>query len=134
MDGHRPLFAIDHIVQVTSFGSYQKRWLNETLACSACCDDFLRCVRPASLASPLFQQPQRVVPQCIDFDGLAATRSHDPVADFGIHPGELIAFCPLAEQSVAGSTPMPKRVPRKWCLTISRRPATVAQRDPIVGA
>src|SRR5439155_1206942 len=32
------------------------------------------------------------VPERLDFDGLAATRRDDPVADFGVHPGELDAW------------------------------------------
>src|ERR687897_2749782 len=38
------------------------------------------------LAQPSLQQPKRVVPERIDFDGLASARGHDPAVDLRIHP------------------------------------------------
>ena len=53
-------------------------------------------------AQPAFQQAQGVVPQGVDLDRLAAPRRHDPVADLGVHPGQLIACRALSQQAVAG--------------------------------
>ena len=52
------------------------------------------------LAYPALEQAQRVVPERIDLHGLAAPRRHHPVADLGVHPGELIAVLALAQQAV----------------------------------
>src|SRR5215472_693308 len=50
------------------------------------------------LVHPYFRESQRVIPQRIDFDGFAAARGDDPVADFGIHPCELITLLSLTEE------------------------------------
>src|SRR6185503_13345728 len=43
-------------------------------------------------AVPIGEQAQRVVPERVDLDGLAASRRHDPLADLRIHPRELEAW------------------------------------------
>ena len=51
-------------------------------------------------ANPALEQSHCIVPQCVNLNGLAAARSNDPVADFGVHPGELVAFSSLVQQSI----------------------------------
>src|SRR5215218_964777 len=53
------------------------------------------------LAQPSLQQPKRVVPERVDFNGLASARCDDPVADLRIHPRELVALCALTQQPIA---------------------------------
>src|SRR5262245_53844556 len=48
----------------------------------------------------LFHDTQRVVPQGLDFDGLAAPRGHHPITDLDVHPGELDAILPGSEQAI----------------------------------
>ena len=50
--------------------------------------------------TPVGEQAQRVVPERVDLDGLAAPRRHDPVADLGVHPGQLKARSALPQQAV----------------------------------
>ena len=57
-------------------------------------------LRIAGGAQPVAQQAQRVVPQRVDLDRLAAARGHDPVADLGVHPGQLIALLALGQEAV----------------------------------
>ena len=79
---------------------YQKRSLNDCRArARAVIVGAARRRRPP--AAPALHQPQRVVPERVDLDRLAAPRRHDPVADLGVHPGELIALGALAQQAVA---------------------------------
>ena len=55
----------------------------------------------------------RVEPERVDLDRLADARSDHPVADLGVHPGQLHALPgPPAATRRSGSTWMPKRVPR----------------------
>src|SRR6202000_224770 len=56
----------------------------------------------ADFAQPPSIKAERVVPQRIDFDCLAPTRSHDPFADFRVHPCELIALGALTQKSILG--------------------------------
>src|SRR5688572_19137760 len=54
---------------------------------------------------PFLQKPKGVVPECIDFNGLAATRSDNPIANFRIHPRQLVSFFALTQQRVVGIDP-----------------------------
>ena len=45
---------------------------------------------------------ERVDPQRVDLHGLPRARGNDPVADFGVHPGELHAGAAGKEQTVGG--------------------------------
>src|SRR5262249_5137157 len=58
-------------------------------------------VRGVLFAHPFGEQPQRVVPERVDLDGLASARRDYPIADLRVHPGELVARGALAEQPVA---------------------------------
>ncbi len=54
--------------------------------------------------------------------------------DARVHPGERPALGALPEQRVGGSTPMPKRVPSRWCCTICERTgASSAPRSVVAG-
>src|SRR5256885_17158220 len=53
-----------------------------------------------SALGPVSDQPQRVVPQRVDLDRLAAPRGHDPVLDAGIHPGERVTLLAACQQAV----------------------------------
>jgi hypothetical protein len=46
------------------------------------------------------QQAQRIVPERVDLDRLAAARCYDPIANFCIHSGQSKTFHPLGEESV----------------------------------
>src|ERR1043165_4664247 len=59
-----------------------------------------RALLVAGLARPVFEQTERVVPECVDLDGLAAPRRDDPAVALRIHPGQLITFRALHEQAV----------------------------------
>ena len=50
---------------------------------------------------------ERVVPERIDLDRLADARRDHPVADLGIHPGQLHAGLAGAQQPVRGIDRMP---------------------------
>ena len=71
------LLAIDNIEQVPG-GSYQKRSLKDWYARPASSAS-RRAVGPSCSRDPAFQQPQGVIPQRIDLDGLTAPRRDDPV-------------------------------------------------------
>src|SRR5271169_6777374 len=49
---------------------------------------------------PIRQQAERVVPERVDLDRLAAARGHHPIADFRIHPGERVTLRTLGEEPV----------------------------------
>src|SRR5262249_15533673 len=55
----------------------------------------------ALFAHPFGQQPERVVPESVDLDGFAAARRDHPIADLGVHPGELVTRRALSQQAVA---------------------------------
>ena len=57
---------------------------------------------------------ERLDPQRVDLDGLAGAWGDWPAVDACIHPGQRPALGALAQQTVAGSTPMPNRVPAMW--------------------
>src|SRR5689334_5890810 len=40
------------------------------------------------LAGQILHDAEGVIPERLDFNGLAAARRYDPVTDLGIHPGE----------------------------------------------
>ena len=50
--------------------------------------------------APVTRQPQRVVPEGVDLDGLAASRRDNPVPHARIHPGERVALLAAGEQSI----------------------------------
>src|SRR5262249_29435365 len=54
----------------------------------------------AYLLDPALKQPKRVVPERIDLDRFASPWRDDPAVDLRVHPRELVAFGPLAEQAV----------------------------------
>src|SRR3984893_14002226 len=58
------------------------------------------CFRVPRFAQPIRQQAERIVPEGVDLDRLAAARGHHPIADFRIHPGERITLRPLAQEPV----------------------------------
>src|SRR5262249_45241816 len=51
-------------------------------------------------AYPAFQQAQGVIPERIDLHCLAPPWRDHPIADLGVHPGQLIALLPLAQQTI----------------------------------
>ena len=55
---------------------------------------------PRSAAVNALGDPERVEPERLDLDRLADARRHDPVADLGVHPGELHARLAGGEQAV----------------------------------
>ena len=57
-------------------------------------------LRVLHFAQPIRQQPERVIPQGIDLDRLAAAWGHHPIAGFGIHPGQRVTFLPLGDEPV----------------------------------
>jgi len=52
------------------------------------------------IAQPIRQQAQRIVPERVDFDCLATARSHHPIADLGIHPGQCVTLRSMGEEPV----------------------------------
>ena len=52
--------------------------------------------------APVGHEAQRVVLECVDLDGFAATRRDDPVTDLRVHPRELIALRALMQETVFG--------------------------------
>src|SRR4029453_11427872 len=65
--------------------------------------------RVAALGEPALHQAQRVVPEGVDLDRLAAPGCHPPVARLGVHPGELIARRALTEKAVGAVHPDSER-------------------------
>jgi hypothetical protein len=59
----------------------------------------------AQSTQPIRQQAERVVPERIDLDRLAAARSHHPIADLRIHPGQRVTLRPLGEEPVEAQDP-----------------------------
>ena len=49
---------------------------------------------------PAIEEPERIVEERVDLDGLPPPRSHHPVAHLRVHPGELVALSALAKQPV----------------------------------
>ena len=43
---------------------------------------------------------QRIEPQRLNLDRLTGARCHDPVTDFGVHPGQLVALLPLLQEAI----------------------------------
>src|SRR5687768_16685302 len=61
----------------------------------------LRCRLVALFGShPTLCQTKSVVPERIDFHGLASSRRYHPPVDLRVHPGELIALGSLTQQAV----------------------------------
>ena len=112
------MLAVDHIVEVAAFG-IPEPGIEGRRAASAICDSGGDRARVLQLPHPLRQQLQRVVPKRVDLDRLAAPGRDHPVADLGVHPGELVASAPCRSRPSCGSTAMPKRVPSRWCSTTS---------------
>src|SRR5438270_7893602 len=54
---------------------------------------------PRSTLFPYTTLFRSVEPQGVDLDRLAAPRRHHPVADLGVHPGQLVALGPLDRKS-----------------------------------
>src|SRR5205814_10545740 len=85
-----------------------------------------------SALGPVSDQPQRVVPQRIDLDRLAASRGHDPVLDAGIHPGERVTLLAARQQAVLRIHPAvvsgPANVPVDAAL---QRVPTVRYKSPV---
>jgi hypothetical protein len=52
------------------------------------------------LIQPASEQIQRVIPERIEFYSFSASRRHNPVINFSVHPGELIALFPLTHEAV----------------------------------
>ena len=61
-----------------------------------------RFIDVARLSQPIYHQTRNVIPQRVDFDGLAPTGRDYPTIHFRIHPSELITFRALSEQSIVG--------------------------------
>src|SRR5215831_8143194 len=53
----------------------------------------------AKLSREIFHDAKRVVPKSLNLDRLAAARSHDPVANLGIHPGKLHSLLARRKQA-----------------------------------
>jgi hypothetical protein len=51
-------------------------------------------------ATPLFEQAEGVVPKGVDLDGFSAAGRYDPIADFCVHPVELITFLAFVKEAV----------------------------------
>src|ERR1700693_5384027 len=51
--------------------------------------------------SEILHDAERVVPERLNLNGLAATRGHDPIPDFGIHPGQLHPGLTRVQQAAA---------------------------------
>ena len=93
------LLAIDDVVQAPRRRVPEPRVERAAAACR---------FRPQIVAlggepgpiEPAGEQHQRVVPERVDLDGLAAPRRHHPAVDEGVHPGELDAGRALREQPV----------------------------------
>src|SRR5947209_5707469 len=91
--------SIDYVVEVASFGIPETRV--ERLPRSLCLSRQAICRSGSKLRpEPVSHEAQRVIPQCVDLHRLAPPGRHDPVANLGIHPGELIAWLSLPEQTV----------------------------------
>ena len=82
--------------------SYQKRRLKDSRRARRARRRARLAAASPFLGEPVFEQAQGVVPERVDLDRLAAARRHHPVADLGVHPGELVAFGALAQQAVGG--------------------------------
>ena len=90
-------FPIDDVVEVLPVGEPE-----------AAVEGLARAIReavqigPVALerAIPVRKQPNRVVPERVDLDRLAATRGDDPVTDLGIHPGERQIRGALRQQAI----------------------------------
>ena len=59
-------------------------------------------IRLPQQAGKLAHHEQGVVPEGVDFNGFAHAGGDDPVAHFGIHPGELHACFSGVEQAIGG--------------------------------
>ena len=57
---------------------------------------------PAGAAGPGSGDAERVDPEGLDFDGLSDAGGDDPVADLGVHPGELLPGGAGVEEAVLG--------------------------------
>src|SRR5215203_2307664 len=53
-------------------------------------------------ARPACHEPECVVPERVDLDGLAAPRRDDPAVALRVHPRQLVALLALREQAVRG--------------------------------
>ena len=95
-----PSLRVDDVVEVAA-GRVPEP-LVERLADAGGAIDRTRGLPIVHFAGPLLHQAQRVVPERVDLDRLAAARRHDPVVDLRVHPGELITRGALAQQTVAG--------------------------------
>ena len=56
--------------------------------------------RPHGPLAPVTRQPQRVVPERVDLDGLAASGCDHPVPHPRIHPGQRVALLAAGQQSI----------------------------------
>ena len=74
--------------------------LTEDASSSALYPEFEPLFNPPRALAQFRRRPQGVVPQGVDLDRLAAPRGHHPVADLGVHPGQLHAGLPRAQEAV----------------------------------
>src|SRR5690606_29973030 len=93
------VFAVDYVVKVPDLRVPVARVETPLRLFGACAEGSGIMVQ---LARPFRHETKRVVPQGLDFHGLAAARRYHPFADLGVHPGELIAGCARANQTVFG--------------------------------
>src|SRR5947209_19121277 len=91
--------ALDHVVEVAAT-LVPEALVEGAAAALGVRAEFLRRLLAAGLARPAFEQAERVVPERVDLDGLAAPRRHDPAVALRVHPRQLIAFRALHEQTV----------------------------------
>src|SRR5215472_4312411 len=85
-DGGVTLRAVDDVVEAAGIGVPELRLettggLGGEIAADAAAADV------AEAAGELLQGAQGVMPERLDFDGLAVARGDHPVADLGVHPG-----------------------------------------------
>ena len=97
--GSSPLRAVDDIVQVAPFG-VPEALVEGRVGLLRMLGQALCGLVSLLFAYPAFEQAQGVIPEGIDLDRFAAPRRHHPITDFGIHPGQLIALLPLAQQAI----------------------------------
>ena len=79
---------------------FQNRALNALRQRAASARRSSRSAASPARSSHAGEQHQRVVPEGVDLDGLAAPRRHHPAVDEGVHPRELDARRALREQPV----------------------------------
>src|SRR5271154_3076373 len=95
------VFAVDDVVEIAA-ALVPEAFLEGTAATVGVLLHFSGLVFVTRLIEPGFQEAKRVIPERVDLHRLPAARGDDPVANFGIHPRELVTFGALTQQTVGG--------------------------------